>query len=198
MTGDAATTTTEANPSATEEDAAGSPAPAKGSTTRSPETEGDLEVIAPEPGGVITIGRNSPEGPVDVRVNRLRTIEFLALMRALAAGAGPALAEMDFSDDNEEAIGQIVALCLMAIPEAGTLFVDFIDKVTVPAVPTTDGKARERVHREVRNPELEDTLAIIEMVAIQEIDDIQGLVGKAQAMWGRLVTMYQKKKPAKK
>jgi hypothetical protein len=160
-----------------------------------PEAESDLGEIAPEPGGVVTIGGHSPEGPIDVRVNRLRTIEFLALMRALVAGAGPAVAEMDFSSDREEAVGEIVALCLMAIPEAGVLFVDFIDKVTVPAVPTTDGKARERVHRETRNPELEDTLAILEMVAIQEVDDIQGLVGKAQSMWGRLVKMYQKKGP---
>lgn len=160
--------------------------------TENPEKVPDLEAIAPEPGAVLVIGAQSPKGGVEVRVNRLRTIEFLSLMRAVARGAGPGLATLDFSDDQNEMMGEILAIFLMAIPEAGDLFLDFVRKVTVPAVETKDGKNRARVDEELQNPELEDLLSILEMVALQEMDDIKGLVGKAQGMWTHLSASYNR------
>lgn len=151
-----------------------------------PEPEEDLEVIAPPPGDPFPIGAESPGGPVMVRVNRLRTVEFLALMRCLARGLGPGIAELDFTAEGEEQVGQVVGIMLTALPNASTEFMQFVQTVTV-AVGKDDKK---RVADELANPSLDDMLAIVERVVENELPDLRELVGKAQAMWGRVSKMY--------
>lgn len=150
----------------------------------------DLELIAPVPGEPFEIGELSEEGPVLVQVNRLRTVEFLALMRAVARGVGPGLSELDLSDDEDEMRAELLGIMLIALPEASDDFVQFLRVVTVP-VGSAD---KARVVREMANPSLDDSMRIIEQIVTQEADDIRRLVGKAQAMWGRLSKMYQTKR----
>lgn len=148
----------------------------------------DLGEIAPAPGEPFPIGAESPEGAVLVRVNRLRTIELLMLLRALSAGVGPALAEVEFTDDTDENVGLMVGLLVTGMGEAGPQLMDFLRAVVKPV-----GKAdKDRVAKEMVNPDFEDTLTIVEVMVTQEMPDFERLLGKAQAMFERLQTTYRR------
>lgn len=148
----------------------------------------DLGEIAPVPGDPFPIGVDAPEGAVLVRVNRLRTIELLMLLRALSAGVGPALAEIDFTDDTEENVGLMVGLIISGMGEAGPQVLDFLRAVVKPV--GKDDKAR--VAKEMVNPDIEDTLTIVEAIVTQEMPDFERLLGKAQAMFDRMQTTYRR------
>lgn len=162
------------------------PTPAEAETPK--KEEKDLEAILPQPGEPFEIGAASGS-PVLVRVNRLKTREFLALMRAITRGVGPGLSHLTLAGSEDEQVAEMLGIVVMAIPEAGDDFVEFVQTVTV-AVGKDDA---QRVQQELRNPEIDDTLRIIEQVVTQEIDDLQALLGKVQSMWTRMVTMYQKR-----
>lgn len=148
----------------------------------------DLGEIAPPPGDPFPIGAESPEGAVLVRVNRLRTIELLMLLRALSAGVGPALAEVDFTDDTDENVGLMVGLIITGMGEAGPQVMDFLRAVVKPV--GKDDKAR--VSKEMVNPDIEDTLEIVERIVAQEMPDFERLLGKAQTMFERMQTTYRR------
>ena len=148
----------------------------------------DLGEIAPPPGEPFPIGSGAPEGPILVRVNRLRTIELLMLLRALSAGVGPALAEIDFTDDTEENVGLMVGLIITGMGEAGPQVMDFLRAVVKPV--GKDDKAR--VSKEMVNPDIEDTLEIVERIVAQEMPDFERLLGKAQTMFERMQTTYRR------
>jgi len=148
----------------------------------------DLGEIAPPPGDPFPIGAESPEGAVLVRVNRLRTIELLMLLRALSAGVGPALAEIDFTDDTDENVGLMVGLIITGMGEAGPQVMDFLRAVVKPV-----GKSdADRVRKEMANPDIEDTLEIVERIVAQEMPDFERLLGKAQTMFERMQTTYRR------
>lgn len=150
----------------------------------------DLEVILPQPGEPLVLGQDSARGEYRVVVNRLRTREFLALMRFLTAGVGPAIAEIDFGQDQAELTGELIALLVVGVAEADQEFVGFVQAIVQP-VGTSD-EEQARVISEMRNPSLDDMLLIAERLAVQEAPDLQRLLGKVQAMWANLSKVYAK------
>lgn len=128
---------------------------------------------------------------IECRVNRLKTREFLALMRVLTAGLGPGLGqvELDFSDG--ETVGRdLTALMLLAIPNATAEFSVFLASIVSPV---DGGKAGEIAKYMHDNPELDVMIEVFEAMAIQEKDDLAGLLGKARAMWSRVGNLYRPK-----
>lgn len=150
----------------------------------------DLEVILPQPGEPLVLGQDSAKGEYRVLVNRLRTREFLALMRFLTAGVGPAIAEIDFAQDQAELTGELIALLVVGVSAADQEFVGFVQTIVQP-VGTSDEEAA-RVREEMRNPSLDDMLLIAERLATQEAPDLRRLLGKVQSMWGNLSKVYAK------
>lgn len=150
----------------------------------------DIEEIDPQPiDGPLTIGAGRGDGGVKVHVNRLKTREFLALLRFLSKGLGPAVAELSFTTDDEEALaGEMIGTLIVALPEATDEFMLFVQAVVTPV--GKDDAAR--VKSEMDNPDIDDLMAIGERVITQEIPDLRRLAGNAQAMWGRIRQVYQR------
>lgn len=150
----------------------------------------DIEEIDPQPmDGPITIGAGRGDGGVKVHVNRLKTREFLALLRFLSKGLGPAVAELSFDMSDEEALaGEMIGTLIVALPEATDEFMAFVQAVVTPV--GKDDAAR--VKSEMDNPDIDDLMAIGERVIVQEIPDLKRLAGNAQAMWGRIRQVYQR------
>ena len=144
------------------------------------EVTADVDALSPEP-DVITLS----SGFV-VRVERLKTRGMFKLLKIITRGGGPILMNMplDFNDQ-EVFVQQLLAVLVMAIPEAEDEALDFLLSVTNPveldsADRTEAGrKANEellgRLVRELENPEIEDTFSIIEKVIQNEAGDIQAL-----------------------
>ena len=126
-------------------------------------------------------------------VNRLKAREFLALVRVLTVGLGDGLRAVSgsLSMDDEEALGQeLLALLLLAIPEAGEEFLAFVRTIVTPK----DPRQTSEVLAALENPELDVMIEVAEKVVMQEAEDLQGLAGKAQAAWTRIASLYQPKK----
>lgn len=144
----------------------------------------DVEVILPD---VETIDVDG----VPCRVNRLKTREFLALMRVLTVGIGSGLGQVriDFSDPDSVA-QDMTALMLLAIPNATPEFTVFLVSIVDPV----DGGEKGRVNAYLNdNPDLEVMIDVFEAMAMQEKDDLAGLMGKVRAMWGRVSDLYRPK-----
>jgi len=160
----------------------------------SPPSESDLGEILPDPGAPFRIGAAAPDGGVMVQVNRLKTREFLALMKFLTAGLAPTLGDLDFSQDPEEMAGEMLGMLIIAVPNAADEFIDFVGAVTVPVGKSPEDAAKAK--RELDNLDPDDLLEIAERVVTQEAPDIQRLMGKVQAMWGRMQKVYARSRPA--
>lgn len=183
MTGESPANLPEPDPTAVTD----APPPAPPMATPQTAVE-DLGAIAPVPGEPFEIGSDSPEGPVLVRVSRLKTIEMLALLRAIAAGVGPAIGELEFSEDTEENIGLFVGLLISGMGDAGPEIMEFLRLVVKPVAQSD----KDRVRKEMVNPDPGDTLDIIERLVTQEMPDFEKLLGKAQAMFSRVQTTYRR------
>lgn len=132
----------------------------------------DLDEILPEITPTFEI-----EGRL-VRVKRLKAREFLGLVRVLTRGLGPnvgMLAGIDW-DDQSGAIQQLLGVAVVAIPNALEEFIDFIQTVVEPVHESDRGV----VFAELANPEIDVVFSVFERVAIQEMDDLKGLLGKAK------------------
>ena len=144
----------------------------------------DLEVIVPVEKSFVIDG-------VDCKVKRLKTREFLGLMRVLTAGLGGALGEVRIDFTDADSVGRdLSALFVLAIPNAVDEMVLFLTQVVVPTDSGQAGRVRKYLDD---NPDLDVLLDVFEVIAVQEKDDLSALAGKAQAMWSRLVPLYRAK-----
>lgn len=144
----------------------------------------DLEGIVP---GEIRVTLNG----IECRVKRLKTREFLALMRVLTNGLGPGLGQVDLDfTDGETVARDLSALMMIALPSAVEEFTLFLADVAVPVNPEKNAAVKKYLHD---NPEIDELIDVFEAVATQERDDLAGLAGKAQAMWKRVAPLYQGK-----
>lgn len=150
--------------------------------TETPEEQVDLEAIVPEEFRITVNG-------IDCRVKRLKTKEFLSLMRVLTKGIGAGLGDvsLDFTD-GETVARDLSALMLLALPGATEEFTLFLSGIVEPVDPEKTIEVNRYLYD---NPEVEDLLNVFEAVATQERHDLAGLAGKAQAMWKRVGPMYQ-------
>lgn len=158
----------------------------------------DIDTLASEPSSF------SLESGFEVEIQRLKTRQLMSLLRILTRGAGPVLAEMNFSEDmnQQEFTGQLIGAVLMSIPEAQDETIDFLRSMVSPAK-LTPGKSKpekevnqglvETLNEELDNPEITDMLAIVEKIVRAEAPHIQAL-GKQLAV---LFTLQTKSDTAK-
>lgn len=151
-----------------------------------------------------------PEGPIDlssgfkVRLVPLQTRQLFRLLRILTHGAGAALlsSALDFGSDPEEFAGKLMAIAMMAIPDAETETIEFLASMCEPAELVKPAKRTaelpekvlesnqalwDTMNTELFNPDPMDTLDIIERIIQAEAKDLQALGKKV----GRLLKVAQ-------
>lgn len=163
------------------------------------ETDGDVEALTAVPDTV-----ELQSGTV-VRVNRIRTRETFSLLKILSVGLGPALLDIlggDDDDDSEEAFtGKMLGAVVAAIPDAEDETMEFILRIVSPIDLIEKPRTKEQrnvndtlyveLYEELENPELEDTISILENVIRREAPHFRAL-GK------RLMTLLPTVAPKKK
>ena len=159
-------------------------APKKTAATKAaPESdvEKDIEEIVP------IVGELTVKG-VPCTIRRIKTLEFIALIRVLTTGLGGSLGQVRLDFQNEETITQdLSALMLLAIPNATEEFSMLLRQMVEPK----DEQQRAIVAGYLMdNPDLDALIDIFEVIATQEKDDMKVLAGKLQAAWSRVVPLY--------
>lgn len=146
-----------------------------------------------------------------VEVVRMRTRQFFRLLRVLTHGAGPALmqASLDFAAKPEEFAAKLMTLVVMSIPDAETEAIQFLASMSRPVgivdkaesqltkQETETNKALwSRFNEELHNPELTDTIDLIEVIIRQEAPELQALGKKLQKVFALFQKTGQDKEPA--
>lgn len=131
-----------------------------------------------------------------VRIERLRTRQFFKLLKILTRGAGHLLMEYRLDGDltDQEFAGRLLALVALALPEAEDEAVDFLKSMCTPQG-LIEGRSLTNADKDrnaellatyraaMDNPELEDTLTILETIIKTEAPDIQKLGKRLKAMF---------------
>jgi len=145
----------------------------------------DVEALSPEP-DQLTL-----ESGFVVRVEPLKTRGMFKLLKIITRGAGPILMQMplDFND-TEAFVQQLLAVTLMAVPEAEDEAIQFLQAMVQPAEYNPDAKSKadqqknkelfERLVEELDDPNPLDTLNIITTIVTNEAENI-GALGKQLA-----------------
>jgi hypothetical protein len=142
----------------------------------------DVDILEGEPTTVeLSDGR-------EVDIQRLKTRQLFKLLKIVTRGGADLVGNLrlpDSSDDTSEFTTQLLALVAFSIPEAEDEAIEFIQSMVLPV--GTDLKPKNRAAREANqelfdelstflaNPEIEDTIAIIEAIVRIESKDIQRL-----------------------
>lgn len=141
-----------------------------------------------DPSAVTSLDRLDPlpnvitlEGGIRVNVLPLRTRQFFKLLRIVTRGGSNVLHTINLSSDqtDEAFASQLIGLTVFAIPEAEEEAVTFIKAMTE----AVDPAEAERLEAELDNPELEDTVAILEAVLRRESSDLKALGKRLTAMF---------------
>jgi hypothetical protein len=127
----------------------------------------------------------------EVGIQRLKTRQFFRLLKVLTRGVGPAVVQsgLDFSKDPETFGQSLLAMTLMAIPEAEQQFIEFLTSMCTPVdLHEAVGRARlskqqtednqtavNEMVEELNNPELDDLLDLAEAIVRREAPEIQQL-----------------------
>jgi hypothetical protein len=126
----------------------------------------------------------------EVGIQRLKTRQFFRLLKVLTRGVGPAVVQtgLDFRDDPEGFGQKLLAMTLMAIPEAEQQFIEFLQSMCKPVgLHEADGRRLSKQEQEdnsaaitemveeLNNPELEDLLDLAEAIVKAEAPEIQAL-----------------------
>ena len=147
--------------------------------------ESEIDRLDPEP-AIVKLSTG-----YEVGIQRLKTRQFFRLLKVLTRGVGPAVVQsgLDFSKD-PEAFGQsLLAMTLMAIPEAEQQFIEFLTSMCTPSgLHEAHGRTRLSKQQlednqtaindmvdELNNPELDDLLDLAEAIVKQEAPEIQAL-----------------------
>lgn len=138
----------------------------------------------------------------NVRVQRLKTIQMLRLLRIFTKGIGDITA-LNLNVDDEDFGQTLLSIALMAIPEAEQETIEFVQSLVEPVdlIKEPKSKADREKNTEVltaffletQNPELEDLIDILEVVIKNEAPHVIAL-GKRIAA---LVTAQTKSAAAK-
>lgn len=136
-----------------------------------------------------------------INVVRIRTRQFMRLLKVLTHGSGPAIMQssLDFSAKPGEFASKLLTLILFSIPDAEAEAIDFIQSMCEPVGQIKGPGKRSKqdnelnaakwdeFNRELFNPPLGDTISIIEAVVRQEAGEIQELGKRLMSLVG-LVT----------
>lgn len=110
----------------------------------------------------------------------LKLRQFLRLLRIVTRGAADVLdtTEMDF-DDPTGFVKTFVGLILFSIPDAEQETIDFIQSMVRPkdltGNPKIDLPRIQELRAELDNPELEDTITIVQVIIENEAEDLRAL-----------------------
>lgn len=133
-----------------------------------------------------------------VEIVRMRTRQFFRLLRILTHGAGPALtqSQLSFEGDAAEFAAKLLTLVIMSIPDAEQETIQFLASMSRPRGITDKPDSRlskqekeandalwAQFNEELHNPELDDTLSLIEVIVTQEAPELQALGKKLRAMF---------------
>jgi hypothetical protein len=133
----------------------------------------------------------------EVEILRMRTRQFFRLLRVLTHGAGPSMMQsgLDFKADAAEFTSKLLVLTVMSIPDAESEAVQFLASMCKPAgiVEREGGKLTKaetaanqvlfgEFAEELHNPELTDTLDLVEIIIRQESPELQALGKKLQTV----------------
>jgi hypothetical protein len=145
----------------------------------------------------------------EVEVVRMRTRQFFRLLRVLTHGAGPALQNgLDFSADAPAFASRLLTLVIMSIPDAESEALAYLASMCRPA--GLSGKqASQRTKQEtandealftqfgeeLHNPDLDDTVDLIEVIIRQEAPELQALGKKLERMFKLFQVTGQDKEP---
>jgi hypothetical protein len=158
-----------------------------GQEAPAPETNNDIDSIVPEtPEVILTDGTT-------IRVNRLKTRELFKLLKILTRGGAGMLSSISFDQEDQEAfVGQIMAVIMIAVPEAEDEAMEFVQAMASPLglIERPRSKAdrdyntalQEELDVRLENPEIEDTVSIILKIIQQEGKDIQALGKRLAAL----------------
>lgn len=131
----------------------------------------------------------------EVDIVRMRTRQFFRLLRVLTHGAGPALTQsgLDFAAGGEEFGQKLLMLVVMSIPDAEQEAIGFLASMCRPSgivdKPASQLTKQEnegnqalwtRFNEELHNPDLDDTLDLIEVIIRREAPELQALGKKLQ------------------
>jgi len=148
---------------------------------------------------------------LEVDIVRMRTRQFFRLLRVLTHGAGPALtqAQLNFSGDAADFAQKLLTLVVISIPDAENEAVQFLASmcrpsgvVDKPSSQLTKQEAAEntalwdRFNEDLHNPELEDTIDLIEIIVRQEAPELQALGKKLQRVFKLFQATGQDREPA--
>jgi hypothetical protein len=155
-----------------------------------PEEESELDRLDPQSAEVKLVSG------FPVEVVRLRTRQLFRLMRILTKGAGPALGQLNFGQEQKEFGAQLLGIIILAIPDAEQETIGFLQSMAKPGglvdkppaqLSKAEAKGNEelfaRFSEEMFNPELEDTIALLEVIVANEAPDLQALGKKLQHLW---------------
>ena len=147
--------------------------------------DSELDRIDPQP-KVITL-----QSGLEVQVVRIRTRQFFRLLKILTAAGPEILSTLNFQDEDFGV--RLMAVLLFALPEAESPAVEFIQSMVRPhglhALPRKPKKGQklsdeqvaenqakwDQINDDLFNPQLEDTIDILETVIRQEAPEIQAL-----------------------
>jgi hypothetical protein len=160
-----------------------------------PDNDSELDRLDPQPAEC----KFSTGFTVDVV--RMRTRQFFRLLRVLTHGAGPAVmrAGLDFSAGGSQFTQQLLTLVIMSIPDAEQEAVGFLASMCKPsglsekadsALSKQEKEANQALwdqfSEELHNPDLADTLDLIEVIVKQEAPELQALGKKLE----RTMTLF--------
>lgn len=131
----------------------------------------------------------TPVGSIEIagvqcRINRMKTREVFSLLRILTLGGRSVeMIATAFEADKTEAqmAQQLAANLIVTLPNAEEDFVDLIRKM-VGKPDGTDAVEWVTVQRELANPDLDTSMAIIQAIVEQEAGELVRL-GKAARSW---------------
>jgi hypothetical protein len=145
-----------------------------------------------------------------VEVVRMRTRQFFRLLRVLTHGAGPALMRtgLDFAAEPSEFASKLLMLVVMSIPDAEQDAIAFLASMCKPTgvidkpvsqmtkQETADNQALwDRFNDELHNPDLTDTIDLIEVIVRQESPELQALGKKLERVFSLFQKTGQDKEP---
>lgn len=141
------------------------------------------------------IDRLDPQ-PIEMRLESgtefdlepLKLRQFLRLLRIVTRGAADVLDSTELNFNNpQEFVQTFLGMVLFSIPEAEEETIDFIKSMVKPKDMTGDPKADlpkiQALVAELDNPELEDTLTIVQAVIERESEDLRALGKRLGAMF---------------
>lgn len=164
--------------------------------------DSELDRLDPQPWAcTLTTG-------LGVEIVRLKTRQFFRLLRVLTHGAGPAVVQsgLDFTGDSEKFTKQLLTLVLMSIPDAEQEAIGFLHSMCKPSglaehpklskQEEQDNQALwDRFHADLFNPELEDTIDLMELIVRQEAPELQALGKKLERVFALFRKTGQDKAP---